>query len=207
MATLAGVLAFSTAASAITYSLIWAGSGTNVTGTNFTGSETLTLDLYVTFPLPPGLSGETVSVQWDDNALKLQSCAMAGTKAFPASPAWVAGGTFAPILGKSTCPTPSPGLQPALDQQAGALPYMPGVHTFLAAELVFHVTGLVTGNSVVSTFFRPGSEGWGDGDFMFSDIATHGSATVHVIPEPRTALLVACGFLGLIAAGRRRRQG
>jgi hypothetical protein len=180
-----------------------------------TGSEVVTADLWVTFGLPPGLSGETVSIAWDDNALKLQSCAMAGTNALPAQslnpggfgPAYVAGGSFAPLLGpKANCPAPAPGLQPSVDQQAGYLPYIAGGGTFLAARLVFHVTGAVGGNTVVTTFFNPATDGWGDGSYQFSQIANHAAATVHVIPEPTTVLLVGAGFLGLLAAGRRRRS-
>jgi hypothetical protein len=194
-----GVLGLSSAATALTVDLLWAGSGTNVTGTAFAGSEVVTLDVYATFALPPGLSGVAVSISWDTNALSLVSCDVTNKQT-------VAGGSFLPLLGsRSACLAASPGLQPAMDQQAGWLPYLGTGGTLDIGSLVFHVIG-AGGNTVVSSFFNPAGDGWLDNAYAFSLNATLNDATVHVIPEPTTAILVGLGFMGLLAAGRRRRS-
>jgi hypothetical protein len=196
--TAAGVLGLSSAASALTVDLTWAGSGTGLTGTAFTGSEVVTLNVDATFALPPGLSGVAVSISWDSNALSLVSCDVTNKQT-------VAGGSFLPLLGsRSPCLAASPGLQPAMDQQAGWLPNVGSGGTLDVGSLVFHVLG-APGNTVVSAFFNPAGDGWLDNGYAFSLNANLGAATVHVIPEPTTAILVGAGFIGLLAAGRRRR--
>ena len=200
-------LTLSSAASALTVVLEWSGSGSNVTGTNFTGSEVVTLEVYGIVTVPPGLDMVAVSIGWDSNALSLVTCTLANN----ASPQLVAGGSFQPAgAPMATCPLPYPDEQPSLGQMANSPPYLPGPGYLHIADLVFHVTGGVDGNTVVQSFFNPVSDGWTDNNWIFSLNAIHGTATVHVdLPElePNAALLVGCGFLSLLAVGRRRRRG
>jgi hypothetical protein len=200
-----GTLALCSAASSITVDLEWSGSGTNVTASNSPGNEVLTLDVYATFTVPPGLTAVVVSIRWDSDALSLVSCEPANQT----SPQYVAGGRFEPIMGSTyPCIAASPGLQPAVGQQAVGPPwtndpYLPGPGKLEIASLQFHVTGLVPGNTIVDSFFNPLADGWADNDLVFSLNGVLGTATVHA-PEPTTAILVGCGLLSLVAAGRRR---
>jgi hypothetical protein len=61
-------LSLSSAASALSVDVEWSGSGTQVTGTSFTGSEVVTLEFYATFTVPNGLDGVGVTISWDSNA-------------------------------------------------------------------------------------------------------------------------------------------
>jgi hypothetical protein len=202
MVAVAGVLALSTAVSALSIDLKWAGSGTTLTGTNFTGSEAVVLGVYATFGTPPGLSGITASVSYNPAALSFTKC----TPANKATPQLVAGGSFEPFLGSSAVCTVGGGVVGLFDQQEVS-PYLTtGAGTVHIADITFHVTGAVKGNSIVQSFFHPTKGGWGDNNANFSLNAVFGAATVHVIPEPTTAILVGIGFLGLLAAGRRRRS-
>jgi hypothetical protein len=204
VAALVGVLGLSSAASAISIDLVWAGSGNSVTGTSFTGSEVVTLGVYAIITVPPGADGLQVSVSYDAAALSLVSCTNANKKVGQ----YVAGGYFQPALGKAAfCNTSVAGIVGQMDQQAalGYLPYLPGPGAIHVADIVFHVVG-GSGNTVVQSFFDPIFDGWGSNAHVFSLNATFGSATVNIIPEPTTAILVGAGFLGLLAAGRRRRS-
>jgi hypothetical protein len=123
---------------------------------------------------------------------------------------YVAGGSFQPFNAGAgaTCDNPGATWQPALTQLANYHPYTPyGPGSVYIADLQFHVMG-VPGNTFVQSLFNPLVDGWADNSFAFSLNAVLGAATVHVnvIPEPTTALLVGIGFLGLLAAGRRRRR-
>lgn len=201
------VLGAASAAKAISIDLVWSGSGTNVTAAGGGGSATLTLEVYATFTVPPGLSGLAVSVSWDDNALTVVNCTLANT----AGPQYVAGGSFQPLLGAgATCPTaPSgPGYQGGLDQQTpigSGLPYLPGPGSVHIADLQFHVTAMFFGNTVVQSLMNPLPDGWGDNNLAFSLNAVFGTARARLAPEPTTGMLVGTGLLGLLAARRKRR--
>ncbi|MHC4714794.1 MAG: PEP-CTERM sorting domain-containing protein, partial [Planctomycetota bacterium] len=105
-----------------------------------------------------------------------------------------------------TCDTPGTSWQPALVQLANWQPYLAGPGSLHIADLQFHVTGAF-GNNVVQSLMNPVADGWGDNNFVFTLNATFGSATINVIPEPTTAILVGIGFLALVAAGRRTSRG
>ena len=204
LAALAGVLGLSSSASALSIVLEWTGSGGQITGTNFVGSETVTLEVYAVATTPPGLDGVGLTIAWDSNALSMMACNPANTTVAQ----YVAGGSFMPFNSGtgSTCDNALPGLQPALTQLVVTYqPYLPGPGSLHVADLVFHVLG-APGNTVVQALMRPGYDGWAANNFVTSLNATFVNATVHVIPEPTTAILVGVGFIGLLAAGRRRRS-
>jgi hypothetical protein len=120
---------------------------------------------------------------------------------------YVAGGSFQPFNkgAGAKCYPAGATWQPALVQLASNYhPYIPGTGTVHIADLQFHVTGAVPGNSIVQSLFNPVADGWADSNFVFSLNAVFGSAWI--IPEPTTAMLVGVGFLGLVAAARRRRH-
>ena len=204
MAAVVGVLGLSSAASALSIDLTWSGSGTSLTGTSFTGTEAVVLGVYANLTTPPGLSGVTVSVSYNPAALSIVNCKVANKIA----PQIVAGGSFAPLLGGGAACTLGGGIAGLMDQQGAAgAGYLPtGSGAVHIADITFHVTGAVGGNSVLQSFFDPILGGWLDNASAFSLNAVFGSATVHVIPEPATAILVGAGFLGLLAAGRRGRR-
>jgi hypothetical protein len=199
---LLAALALSSAASAISIDVEWRGSGTTLTGTDFVGSELVTLELYASVTVPPGLDSVGVTISWDPGALSLVQCTPANTT----KAQYVAGGSFQPFNkgDGATCDTPGTSWQPALVQLANYQPYLAGPGVLHIADLQFHVLG-VAGNTIVQSLFNPVADGWGDNNFVFALNATFSDATVHVIPEPTTALLVGIGFIGLLAAGRRRR--
>jgi hypothetical protein len=199
---LLGVLALSSAASAISIELEWSGSGTNLTGWSFTGSETVTLEVYAVVTNPPGLDGLGLSIKWNSDLLSLVSCTPANTTVAQ----YVAGGSFQPFNkgAGATCDNPGSTWQPALTQLANWHPYAPyGPGKLHVADLQFHVTGM-GGNLVVRSFFNPLADGWADNNFTFSLNAVFGSAWI--VPEPTTAMLVGLGFIGLLAASNRRRR-
>ena len=201
MVAVVGALGLSSAASAMTIDLTWSGGagGDTLTGTSFTGSESVVLGVYATFTVPPSTTGVGVSVSYNPAALSVGKCTQVpGVQT-------VGGGSFAPIPA-STCAIGG-GIVGQMNQFTGAgsgyLPTGPG--TIHVADITFHVVGL-PGNTVVQSFFDPILDGWLDINSTFSLNAVFGSATVHVIPEPATAILVGAGFLGLLAAGRRGRR-
>jgi hypothetical protein len=73
-------------------------------------------------------------------------------------------------------------------------------------------TSTAAGFSTVDTFFVPGLDGLGiddgTGTLVYSDDATFlnatlGTATLLVVPEPATGVLLAAGLLGLVLTRRR----
>jgi hypothetical protein len=205
---LLGLLALSSSATAISIDLVWSGSGTSMTGTDFVGSEAVTLGVYATFTVPPGFAGVAVSVSYDPAALSLSECVQDTTGQL------VSGANFIPIPA-STCKISS-GIAGSMNQQVTwvmnystgnqvlAFPTADG--TVHIANITFHVTGAVGGNTVLQSFFHPLFDGWHDNNSVFSLNAVFGSAMAYV-PEPATAILVGVGLISLIATGRRMRRG
>ncbi|UCC62289.1 MAG: PEP-CTERM sorting domain-containing protein, partial [Anaerolineae bacterium] len=186
-------------ASALTVDLLWSGTGTPLT--RATGSETVSLEVWFSYSAPPPtVMALSVSLSWDPDELSLVSCNLINK-----TPGNLSGeATWQPITGgQADCPTPSAGLQPGMNQEAAWTPHTVG-DTVQIGTLVFHQALAWRFNHVVTPFMSI-NDGWADGNWYPVHFnAVFNDATV-MIPEPATAILVGAGFLGLLAAGRRRR--
>jgi hypothetical protein len=73
--------------------------------------------------------------------------------------------------------------------------------TYTVGAVVFDTSGITASTAITSRPLGAGVLGDGVGDLQPTSF---GSAFLHVVPEPATAVLLGCGLLALGAIGRRR---
>ncbi len=201
MTGLLAVQAISTPASALTIKLEFAGGAATLDTIPATG---LTVDLLA--ELSNDFSGQnfiSASVLFD-SGLTPTLCAQ------PPGPQSVGGAMWTPATPNCGSGFPGdggiggihpPGTVEFIEQGAAEF----GVGTFGTLHLgTITFDALTLGSHTITPFFVPGIESWLDASFGSHSTATFQSATVNVIPEPATGVLVGVGIMSLSMVRRRR---
>jgi hypothetical protein len=203
-------------------------TGSDTIAVNPGGGQTLRLDIFMTHDLPQGIVAHTFSLNFDtnlENELNLGPMApveWAGTVVYPGPGVT---GVYTPLTAGVQSTQESTGAttgrinsyESSIIVQLGFVPANGGAYTigtftgtaparYRVGQAYFTANGAVSdGADVFSGLFNAPFDTFFDGNEVpFTGGIIFGTASLNMVPEPGTLVLLGLGLVGLLAARRSR---